>query len=118
MREEVEARSLSRARVLEERVAGATALLQNEEDAREAARTEDQMVGPWGLAPTGIGNGNQEGTQDGLGVFGVSVEDGDFHGFRDGGNKAGVDDAEIKLFQPLQQAAHEERYAKLERGCR
>lgn len=110
LREEAETRNLSRARVLDERAAGVTVLLQNEEDAREAARTEDQMVGPWGLATVGIQSENQGGTQDGLGVFGVNMEDGDFHGFRDGGNKAGVDDAEIQLFQPLQQAAHEERY--------
>lgn len=49
------------------------------------------------------------GVRDGLGVFEISVKDGDFHGFNGGGNIDGVDNPEAHLFQPLQHAAHEER---------
>lgn len=49
------------------------------------------------------------GVRDGLGVFEISVGDGEFHGFNSGGHIDGVDNSEVQLFQPLQHAAHEER---------
>lgn len=124
MRDEADARNLSRANKVQDRAAGAVGVLEAEEAVREAARKEDQTAGPWGFKidtnrdSKGKGEGKGEegvrqvmrsGTRDGLGVFGVSVEDGDFHGHFGGGKKAGVDDAEVQLFQPLQQGAHEER---------
>lgn len=49
------------------------------------------------------------GVRDGLGVFEISVRDGEFHAFNGGGNIDGVDNSEVQLFQPLQHAAHEDR---------
>lgn len=124
MGDEARARNLSRAQNVQDRAAGAVGVLEAEDAVREAAREEDQTAGPWGfeMDTTRDSGGKAEGsgkegvrqvirggTRDGLGVFGVSVEDGDFYGHSGGGKKAGVDDAEIQLFQPLQQAAHEER---------
>lgn len=113
LRDEAEARILSHKRAVDERETSAVGRLENEEDAREAARREDQMAGPWGFLPSTSGNyasrTSRGGTQDGLGIFGVSAEDDDFHGFRDGGKKTDVGDAELRFLQPLQQAAHEER---------
>ncbi|CAM9204617.1 unnamed protein product, partial [Discosporangium mesarthrocarpum] len=53
------------------------------------------------------------GGSDGLGIFGLSMEDGEFLGFNDGGRKPGVDDFAVDLFQRVQQTAHEERWIKL-----
>lgn len=131
LKEEAEARYHARAQAVRDRKAGATAMLEAEERARETAREEDQTAGPWGFVdgvrdgihhPDGGEEGSdrhnvpsagtrelRRGAQDGLGVFGLNVDDGEFHGLGGEGNKAGVGDAEVQLFQPLQQAAHEER---------
>lgn len=124
LKNEADIRQLLRSREILDRRKGAVGLLDAEEAVLQAARREEQIAGPWGVEmaevgrstdDVGSGEGEQSfrqakaGTQDGLGVFGVSVENGDFHAFTGGGNKAGVDDAEVQLFQPLQQAAHEER---------
>lgn len=50
------------------------------------------------------------GVRDGLGVFEVSMTDGDLYGLKSGGDIDGVDNSEVQLFQPLQHAAHEERW--------
>lgn len=126
LRTEASARNLSRAEQVLNRGEGASRVLDDEEKTRDEARREDQMAGPWGVdteevtAGEGDGEGRESGgdgffrrskggTTDGLGIFGVSMEDGNFHGLCKGGKQAGVDDAEVQLFQPLQHTAHEDR---------
>lgn len=142
LREETETRASSRAKQVLDRVEGARRAMAEEESLRDAARIEDQTAGPWGfekvkdgLAPGfgggggggGVGAGASRklasGPRDGLGVFKVSVGDDDKEArpreMRAGGKKkkeAGVDDGEVQLFQPLQQAAHEERYGDRRAG--
>ena len=49
MREEADGRSAERAHTVRERGQGAAAVLRSEEALRDAAREEDQTVGPWGF---------------------------------------------------------------------
>eukprot|EP00752_Nemacystus_decipiens_P010357 g9227.t1 len=74
-----------------------------DDEEASATKGEDDRILRQGMA----------GARDGLGVFEVNTGDGEFHGFNGGGNVAGVDDSEVQLFQPLQHAAHEERWTKL-----
>lgn len=116
LKKEAEACKLHRAKEVFQQRESAARILDEEESLRQAARREDQTVGPWGFKRVERGNIDEGtllqatvGSPDGLGIFGTSVEDGDFHAFHGGGYKPGVDDAEMQLFQPLQHAAHEER---------
>ena len=151
MKEETDARASARAEQVLGRIEGAREAVAAEEALRDAAREEEQTVGPWGFekvatktarqrttaagggrdgAEVGTGAGESgnagegmasrkvaSGPRDGLGVFKVSPGDGEEDPFckaREGGGgiRAGdVDDGEVRqLFQPLQQAAHEERW--------
>ncbi len=49
LRDEAHARSVERANTVRERGEGAAAVLRSEEALRDAAREEDQVVGPWGF---------------------------------------------------------------------
>lgn len=125
LKEETDARHTSRAKKVLDRREEATASLHTEEALRDAARREDQTVGPWGISKVEAagkihGTGGVEGdgpfrhapsgAHDGLGVFHVNVGGEDCKGFREGGKGAATGDgSEVQLFQPLQQGAHEER---------
>lgn len=82
---------------------------------KKAYATKNPGLGDDEEAGGGTGKGGRvhrqgmAGVRDGLGVFEISVGDGEFHGLNGGGNIDGVDNSEVQLFQPLQHAAHEER---------